>query len=109
MRIVCDIDGTLCEAGGPDGYAEAAPKPEAIAALNALHEAGHTVILYTGRHIERMKVTYAWMARHGVKFDHICFGKPVGDLYIDDLTVNCQEHDWNDIRRRIDKLPDWGP
>jgi hypothetical protein len=30
-------------------------------------------------------VTYQWLERHAVPYDEIVFGKPYGDIYIDDL------------------------
>ena len=106
MRLVVDIDGTLCEKETPDRYCEAAPLREAIQTVNSWYAAGHTVILYTARHIDKMPVTYAWLEQHGVKFHHVCFGKPVGDLYIDDLCINCTEESWDAIRQRVAALSD---
>jgi len=106
MRIVVDIDGTLCELMPPDRYSEARPIEQAIQQVNRWHDAGHLIILYTARHIDKMPVTYEWLQRYGVKFHHICFGKPVGDIYIDDKSINCTEAGWDEIARRVDSLPD---
>jgi hypothetical protein len=108
MRIIVDIDGTLCGLGPPERYGQAPPIPQAICRVNQWYDAGHTVILYTGRHIDKMTVTYDWLRRHGVRFHHICFGKPVGEIYIDDKCLNCTEIDWDEIARRVDSLPGGG-
>ena len=44
MIYVFDLDGTICLTEGRD-YAEAVPLAERIAAVNALFDAGHTIII----------------------------------------------------------------
>jgi len=104
MRIVVDIDGTLCGMMPPDRYSEAQPIPEAIEQVNCWYDEGHIIILYTARHIDKMPVTYEWLKRHGVKFHHICFGKPVGEIYIDDRSVNPSEIPWQQIAERVNSM-----
>lgn len=41
-------------------------------------------------------VTRTWLATHGVPYDELRFGKPYGDLYIDDKACLPE-----DLRRRI--------
>jgi len=33
-------------------------------------------------------VTEGWLKKHNVKYHHIFYGKPVGDVYVDDLAVS---------------------
>jgi capsule biosynthesis phosphatase len=97
MRICCDLDGVICEIRAPDqSYADVRPLPGAVEKLKALRAAGHTIIIATARHMKTCdgneglvlarqgKVTLDWLARHGVPFDEIYFGKPWADIYVDD-------------------------
>ncbi len=83
-----DIDKTLCEGvSRVEDYPAAAPIKEMIAFVNELYTQGHTIFLYTGRHAQQALVTNEWLAKHGVKYHHLFLGKPVADVYIDDLAV----------------------
>ena len=97
MRICIDLDGVVCRLKEPgQSYAELEPVPGALEALRALREAGHYIILYTARHMKTCggnvgqvvarqgPATLEWLARHGVEYDEIYFGKPYAHLYIDD-------------------------
>ena len=83
-----DIDRTLCEAVNcVDEYAIVAPKKDMIDFVNQLFNEGNIVLLYTGRHSQQLLVTQAWLKKHNVNHHHLFFGKPVADVYIDDLAV----------------------
>jgi capsule biosynthesis phosphatase len=97
MRIVIDLDGTLCSIRKHDEtYADVSPINEAIEAVRKLKGDGHTIIIYTARHMKTCnantglvvarigRITLEWLERYGVPYDEIYFGKPWGDLYIDD-------------------------
>ena len=89
--IVCDIDGTLCELREDFDYWKAKPKREMIDFINKLYDLGATIYLYTGRHMKQHIVTSDWLYKHGIKYHHIFYGKPVGDIYIDDLATTPEE------------------
>ena len=109
MRIVVDLDGTICELKLPgQTYAEVLPKPGAVDALRGMKEQGHTIIIYTARHMKTCqgnvalvaarvgKITLDWLERYEVPYDEIIFGKPYGDVYIDDLALRFTG--WADLR-----------
>lgn len=48
FRYCFDLDGTLCDTEGMD-YEHARPRPAMIALVNALRDAGHFVLIVTGR------------------------------------------------------------
>lgn len=97
MRIVVDLDGTICTLRKPDeDYTMVRPMPGAIEALKRLRANGHQIIIQTARNMGTCegnlgrvmhnvgKITFDWLAQHGVEYDEIYFGKPNGHLYIDD-------------------------
>jgi capsule biosynthesis phosphatase len=101
MRICIDLDGVVCQLRRPgQQYAELEPVPGAVEKLRALRAAGHYVILCTARHMKTCggnvgqvvarqgAVTLNWLARHGIEYDEIHFGKPHADVYIDDNAVH---------------------
>lgn len=113
MRIVIDLDGTICELRRPEqSYADVALKPGVADALKQMKAQGHQVIIYTSRHMKTCehnpglvlarvgKVTLDWLARHGIPYDEIHFGKPQGDVYIDDLAHPFT--DWKAALQHID-------
>ncbi len=98
MRIVIDLDGTICNIRKEnETYAQVSVIPGAVETLHALKREGHYLIIHTARHmktcngdvkkvIEKMEaITKNWLAQHGIPYDELIFGKPHGDLYIDDL------------------------
>lgn len=93
MRYGIDIDGVLCEKTTPDKYHEATPCFHRIHHVNRLYDAGHRIYLYTGRHMDKEPVTKKWLNKYNVQYHHIFFGKPVCDVYVDDLMISLQEFD----------------
>lgn len=91
LRILVDIDGVLCEEGRSESIDSLGTRRAIIAnvsAVNELFELGHTIIIFTGRKgMEQEVVTILWLARHGVKYHEIHFGKPKADIYVDDRAV----------------------
>jgi capsule biosynthesis phosphatase len=100
MRICIDLDGVICQLRRPgQEYAELEPVPGAVERLCELRSAGHYIIVCTARHMKTCSgnvgqvvalqgaVTLEWLARHGIKYDEIHFGKPHADVYIDDNAV----------------------
>ncbi len=106
MRIVVDLDGTVCELKRTNqSYEEVAPIPGAASTLRRWKKEGHAIIIHTARNMRTAngnvgvavanigKITLEWLELHGVPYDEIVFGKPQGDIYIDDLAYRFQ--DWN--------------
>jgi capsule biosynthesis phosphatase len=94
-------------------YADAVPIQPMIDQLNAFYDDGHTIIINTARHmvtcnndvdlvVKRIgDITLDWLKRHNVKFTALQFGKPYGDLYIDDKACS---NDPAEIARRVDAI-----
>ena len=93
MRIVVDIDGTLCPIKTPEeSYAELGP---------------HYIILLTSRNMASCqgnvgkvmrnvgKITLDWLEKHDIEYDEIYFGKPNAEIYIDDRAIRFSS--WQEI------------
>ncbi len=105
MRIVIDLDGTICpiKASGQT-YEELEALPGAAERIRELRAAGHYIIIQTARNMATCgsnlgkvmrnigKVTLDWLERHDIEYDEIYFGKPNADVYVDDRALRFE--DW---------------
>ncbi len=100
MKIVIDIDGTICPIRQEhENYADLVPLPFAVEKIRELKEAGHYIILQSARNMGTQqgnlgkvlknigKITLDWLDRHGIPYDEIYFGKPNAHIYIDDRAM----------------------
>ena len=92
-RTFCiDVDGVIATIVPGNQYDQAAARTETIAAINALYDRGHRIILYTARGsatgIDWIEVTKKQMSSWGVKYHELLFGKPAADFYIDDRLIS---------------------
>lgn len=90
MRYIIDIDGTICT--HCDDYANAQPLVKRISGFNKLYDCGHELIYFTARGtgtgIDWTNITLKQFKDWGVKYTELLFGKPFGDMYIDDKAIN---------------------
>jgi uncharacterized HAD superfamily protein len=92
MGVYCfDIDGTICSKEKPENYSNAIPHKDMIQKINELYDKGHIIYFFTARHMERERLTKEWLHRYHVKYHHIFFGKPVAEIYVDDLAIKPEE------------------
>lgn len=97
MRIVWDIDGTICpNTNGGYDTDRCQPYQEMIDLVNRLYDEGHYIVFHTARgmgHCDHVsgKAYTKWYAHTfnqlkgwGVKFHELHLGKILGDVYIDD-------------------------
>jgi cytidyltransferase-like protein len=98
MKTYCfDIDGTLCHLVQNGDYSVAVPIKKAVAEVNALYDAGNTIILFTARGastgIDWHDMTADQIRSWGLKYHRlITKGKPSFDIMIDDKAINAV--DW---------------
>ena len=105
MRIVIDLDGTICNLKEKhETYADVMIKHGAAEFIKNLRGAGHYVIIQTARNMATCdsnlgkvmknvgKVTLEWLEKNEVEYDEIYFGKPNAHLYIDDRAFRFE--DW---------------
>ena len=102
VKLVFDIDDTICNNKNRD-YENAEPMMEVINKINYLHDNGAKITLYTSRGMvscngdlekiiaKNCDVLKRWLAKNNVKYDDLIFGKPIGDLYIDDKAMNVRD------------------
>jgi len=98
---VFDVDDTISIHHNRD-YPNAEPIQPVIDKINRLKAEGYYIKLYTARgqnschgDIELIKernedVLRDWLDRHGVQYDELIFGKPLGDWYIDDKGMSLE-------------------
>jgi len=96
MTYVFDIDGTICSPSSNGDYSDAMPFVSRIKYINLLYDGGHEIVFYTARGMGRTnndrkkaekifsKLTTEQLDQWGVKYNKLYFGKPSGDLYVDD-------------------------
>jgi capsule biosynthesis phosphatase len=97
MRIVIDLDGTICPIRKSNQtYADLLPLPNAVERINELKNEGHYIIISTARNMATCesnvgkvlknvgKITLEWLDKYNIPYDEIFFGKQNADVYIDD-------------------------
>lgn len=76
-------------------YHLAQPCHHTIRIVNNLYAAGHHITLFTARGsatgVDWRAVTESQLARWGVKYHVLRFGKPAADFYIDDRMLALEE------------------
>lgn len=95
MIYCIDLDNTICKTNGND-YKNSVPIPEAVAKVNALYDAGHTIKIFTGRGSNSgndwRALTVSQLFRWGVKYHSLLLTKPTCDFIIDDKAISAK--DW---------------
>jgi capsule biosynthesis phosphatase len=108
MRIVIDLDGTICEIKDPTGsYENVKPLPGAVEKIAEMRAQGHYIIIQTARNMATCEsnlgkvmkniglVTLEWLQKHAIEYDEIYFGKPNAHIYIDDRAL--RHESWDQI------------
>ena len=87
-NLVIDIDGVIATLVPDGNYSNANPMKKNINYINKLKKAGIRIVLFTARGSMSGKnwkiTTKNQLKEWGVLYDKLLFGKPSGDLYIDD-------------------------
>jgi capsule biosynthesis phosphatase len=101
IRAVFDLDNTIVTYPTLyKDYQTVQPIPHVLQFIKYLKANGHEVIIYTARNMVRSgnnlgkvmknvaKTTIETLEKLGVEYDELHFGKPYGDIYIDDKAFN---------------------
>lgn len=112
MRIVIDLDGTICPIKqAHQSYTDLEPLPGAAERIRALRAAGHYVIIQTARNMATCesnlgrvmrnigKITLDWLEKYQIEYDEIYFGKPNAHVYIDDRAFRFA--DWDSVTEAV--------
>ena len=118
MRIVIDLDGTICPTKKDNqSYDELIPYRGAKEKIDQLKADGHYIIIQTARNMATQesnlgrvvknigKITLDWLEKHSILYDEIYFGKPNGNVYIDDraLRFNSWDNISSDLLKGLSK------
>ena len=104
MRLVIDIDGTICEEKPTFEKSLAKVNEGAVETINYLYNKGVFIILYTARGWAEYSMTVNWLNTHNIKFDTLICGKPIYDYWIDDRAIEFTS--WEDILQRLEAKSD---
>ena len=101
LRCVFDLDNTLVTYPNTyKNYQTVSPIQHTIDFIHYLKEQGHEIIIYTARNMVTAKhnvgkamkniaaTTLQTLTALNIPYDEIHFGKPYGDIYIDDKAFN---------------------
>lgn len=101
LRYVFDLDNTLVTYPTiPKDYSSVKPITKMIDLVQKLHKDGHTIIIATARRMlthhhnvgavvaDIGRVTMDTLQKFNIPYHELIFGKPIGDVYIDDRAFN---------------------
>jgi len=92
MKIIVDIDETICNTPADRDYKKSTPIKNNIKKINKLYDNGNTIIYWTargsGRGIDWRDVTETQLKKWGVKYHELKMWKPIYDLFICDKAIN---------------------
>jgi len=101
LTYVFDLDNTLVTYPVEHGdYSSVKPIIKMINLLKKLKENGHYIIIYTARRMKTHggkvgavikdigRITLDTLDKFEIPYDELIFGKPLGDIYIDDRAYN---------------------
>lgn len=107
LRIVIDMDRTLCGPKPPDGsYADCPPNELLIERLREYRAQGYAIIVFSSRNMRSFKNNVGlinantlpgivdWLKLHDVPFDEVHIGKPwcgFEGFYVDDRAIRPSE------------------
>ena len=97
MRIIIDLDGTICEEKNFFQRPLAKIIKGARSFINKLKKKKYTVIIYSARSWNEFEMTKNWLVKNKIKYDQLVLGKPVGDFWIDDRAINFKN--WSSVEK----------
>jgi predicted mannosyl-3-phosphoglycerate phosphatase (HAD superfamily) len=100
MKVIIDLDGTICSEEKQFSRALATIKDGAKESLEKLRDKGYKIIIYSARTWAEYEMTENWLKENKVPYDQIILGKPQGDYWIDDRAIRFRSWDKviNEIR-----------
>jgi len=102
MVLAIDFDGVIHDRGNrPEGKMLGEPFEDAPAALEALHDAGHRIIIHTlmATTPSGTAAVTDWLDHYGIDYHEVTAIKPYADYYIDDKAIT--HVNWNSTMQAI--------
>ncbi len=101
LRWIFDLDQTLVSLPRiKNNYSTVEPLNDKIKFVRYLYDNGHYIIIYTARHMKTCngdvelakqkigKITEDTLQKFGIPYHELIYGKPYGDVYVDDKSTN---------------------
>lgn len=89
LRWVFDLDGTLVGPPVVEGdYGTVEPIAKTVRFVRNLHERGHYIVIHTARSEAGGELAREALRGFRIPYHELVFGKPCGDVYVDDLSTN---------------------
>ena len=101
MKLIIDLDGTICEEKNFFEKSSAKVNINAKKIIDKLKLEGNTIIIYSARPWNQYEMTKKWLFKNKIKFDQLLLGKPIGDYWIDDRAIKYT--DWKKIYAKLKK------
>ena len=89
MKYVVDIDDTLIKTD--ENYNLLKINRKLVDKINDLYYNGHTIVIWTGRHWDKLRHTIDQLEEIGVRYNTLLMAKPTADIYIDDKAMTPQQ------------------
>lgn len=86
MVIGIDIDGVLTIETAGHNYVSRTPNKKMIYKVDQWYKENHIIVIFSSRWEADRSVTKKWLKDNNVKYHTLILGKPVFDLYIDDIS-----------------------
>tara|TARA_B100001093_G_scaffold429545_1_gene424844 strand:- start:935 stop:1237 length:303 start_codon:yes stop_codon:yes gene_type:complete len=99
MKVIIDLDGTICSEEKQFSRALAKIKDGAKESLEILRDKGYKIIIYSARTWAEYEMTENWLKANEVPYDQIILGKPQGDYWIDDRAIRFRS--WDKVMNQI--------
>jgi len=99
LRLIIDLDGTICTEEKQFSRSLAKPIEGALTAINKFKRLGYTIIIYSARTWAEYEMTVDWLNKNEIIFDQLILGKPLGDYWIDDRAISFKN--WTEVEEQI--------
>ncbi len=109
MRVCFDLDGTIAQNKvGLQTYEEVEPIEGAVQTMKEFKAAGFYIIIHTARNMatfdnnlgkiiaHQSPIVISWLAKWGIPYDELLFGKPNVDYFVDDKGFKFEN--WRDTK-----------